>query len=117
MVLGQGLALALAGAAVGLAGAFIVSHVMAGLLYGVSPSDPLTFISLTVVLVMVALRPATSPRAAPCGSTRSLLCAKAELSSRAASLMRTVRLPPCAEGPGFEAVAIYCLNPQGHNSK
>jgi putative ABC transport system permease protein len=54
MVLGQGLALALAGAAVGLAGALIVSHLMAGLLYGVSPSDPLTFISLTVVLVMVA---------------------------------------------------------------
>jgi putative ABC transport system permease protein len=55
MVLSQGLALALAGAAVGLAGALIVSHLMAGLLYGVSPSDPLTFISLTVVLVIVAL--------------------------------------------------------------
>ena len=55
MVLSQGLALALAGAAIGLAGALIVSHLMAGLLYGVSPSDPLTFISLAVVLVMVAL--------------------------------------------------------------
>jgi predicted permease len=55
MVLSQGLALALTGAAVGLAGALIVSHLMAGLLYGVSPSDPLTFISLTVVLVIVAL--------------------------------------------------------------
>jgi ABC-type antimicrobial peptide transport system permease subunit len=55
MVLSQGLALALAGAAVGLVGALIVSHLMAGLLYGVSPSDPLTFISLTVVLVIVAL--------------------------------------------------------------
>jgi len=55
MVLGQGLALALAGAAVGLVGASIVSHLMAGLLYGVSPSDPLTFMSLTVALVLVAL--------------------------------------------------------------
>jgi putative ABC transport system permease protein len=55
MVLSQGLALALAGAAVGLVGALIVSHLMAGLLYGVSPSDPLTFISLTGVLVIVAL--------------------------------------------------------------
>jgi ABC-type antimicrobial peptide transport system permease subunit len=55
MVLNQGLPLALAGAAVGLVGALIVSHLMAGLLYGVSPSDPLTFISLTVVLVIVAL--------------------------------------------------------------
>ena len=28
---------------------------MAALLYGVSPGDPLTFISLTVVLIFVAL--------------------------------------------------------------
>ena len=55
MVLSQGLAFALAGAALGLVGEWIVSHLMAGLLYGVSPSDPLTFISLTVVLVIVAL--------------------------------------------------------------
>jgi putative ABC transport system permease protein len=55
MVLNQGLGLALAGAGVGLVGAWIVSHLMAGLLYGVSPSDPLTFISLTVVLFIVAL--------------------------------------------------------------
>jgi ABC-type antimicrobial peptide transport system permease subunit len=55
MVLSQGLALALAGATVGLVGALVVSHLMAGLLYGVSPSDPLTFIGLTVVLMVVAL--------------------------------------------------------------
>jgi putative ABC transport system permease protein len=55
MVLRRGLGLAAAGAGLGVAGALIVSHLMAGLLYGVSPSDPLTFISLTVVLVLVAL--------------------------------------------------------------
>ncbi len=55
MILSQVLALALAGAAVGVVGASIVSHLMAGLLYGVSPSDPPTFIGLTVVLVIVAL--------------------------------------------------------------
>jgi putative ABC transport system permease protein len=55
MVLRQGLALALAGTAVGLVGALIVSHLMAGLLYGVSPSDPLTFIGLAVLLFVVAL--------------------------------------------------------------
>ncbi len=55
MVLRRGLGLAAAGTGLGVAGALIVSHLMAGLLYGVSPSDPLTFISLTVVLVIVAL--------------------------------------------------------------
>jgi ABC-type antimicrobial peptide transport system permease subunit len=46
---------------VGLVGALIVSHLMAGLLYGVSPGDPLTFISLTVVLVIVALAACYTP--------------------------------------------------------
>jgi putative ABC transport system permease protein len=55
MVLTQGLALALTGAAVGLIGAFVVSQLMSGLLYGVSPRDPVTFIGLTAVLVLVAL--------------------------------------------------------------
>ena len=55
MILRQGLSLALIGAVVGLAGALMVSHGMTGLLYGVSPSDPLTFIGITAVLVLVAL--------------------------------------------------------------
>jgi putative ABC transport system permease protein len=55
MILNRGLALALIGAAVGLVGALIVSRMMSGLLYGVSPNDPLTFISLPAVLVFVAL--------------------------------------------------------------
>ena len=55
MVLSQGLALALVGASVGLAAAWLVAHMMRGLLYGVSPGDPLTFIGLTVVLLVVTL--------------------------------------------------------------
>lgn len=55
MVLRQGLELAVAGAAVGLVGALIVSHLMAGLLYGVAPTDPLTFLGVTFVLTVVAL--------------------------------------------------------------
>jgi len=55
MVLRQGLQLAAAGAAVGLIGALIVSHAMAGLLYGVRPTDPLTFVGVAVLLVAVAL--------------------------------------------------------------
>ena len=55
MVLGQGLTLAIAGAAVGLAGALVVSRLMAGLLYGVTPTDPLTFLGVAVLLIVVAL--------------------------------------------------------------
>lgn len=55
MFLLQGVALAFAGAALGLVGALIVGHLMAGLLYGVTPYDPLTFISMTLVLSTVAL--------------------------------------------------------------
>jgi ABC-type antimicrobial peptide transport system permease subunit len=74
LVLRQGLALAVTGAAVGLVCALIVSHLMAGLLYGVRPTDPLTFAGVAVLLIGVALvacyiparrshpsRPASSP--------------------------------------------------------
>ncbi|HLY43799.1 MAG TPA: ABC transporter permease [Terracidiphilus sp.] len=55
MILRQGLGLAMAGAALGLAGSVIVSHLMAGLLYGVTPADPLTFAGVTLALTGVAL--------------------------------------------------------------
>jgi putative ABC transport system permease protein len=55
MVVRQGLGLAIAGAAVGLVCALIVSHLMAGLLYGVRPSDPLTFGGVALLLIGVAL--------------------------------------------------------------
>ena len=47
----QGLAIA----AGGLVGALIVSHLMAGLLYGVRPADPLTFAAVAILLIGVAL--------------------------------------------------------------
>jgi putative ABC transport system permease protein len=55
MVLRQGLTLAAAGAGIGLVGALIVSHLMAGLLYGVSPYDLSTFAGVTAVLTAVAI--------------------------------------------------------------
>jgi ABC-type antimicrobial peptide transport system permease subunit len=55
MVLGQGLRLAAIGTALGVAGALIVSHLMTGLLYGVTPTDPLTFVGVALVLTLVAL--------------------------------------------------------------
>jgi predicted permease len=55
LILRRGLSLAAAGAGLGLAGAFLVSHLMAGVLYGVSPNDPTTFAGVTLVLTAVAL--------------------------------------------------------------
>ena len=51
----QGLGLAITGAAVGLVCALVVSRLMAGLLYGVRPYDPVTYIGVTSVLTVVAL--------------------------------------------------------------
>jgi putative ABC transport system permease protein len=61
MVLRQGLTLAAAGAGVGLVGALIVSHLMAGLLFGVSSNDLPTFAGVTVVLTAVALAASCIP--------------------------------------------------------
>jgi predicted permease len=55
MVLRRGFGLTAAGAGIGVAGAFIVSHLMAGLLFGVSADDLTTFAGVTFVLTAVAL--------------------------------------------------------------
>ncbi|MGH9403923.1 MAG: FtsX-like permease family protein [Terriglobia bacterium] len=55
LVVGQGVALALIGVAVGVAGALGLTRFLSSLLYGVSPSDPLTFASVAVILLAVAL--------------------------------------------------------------
>jgi predicted permease len=61
MILRRGLGLAAAGAGLGLAGALIVSHLMAGLLFGVSPDDLTTFAGVTFVLTTVALAASCIP--------------------------------------------------------
>ena len=61
MVLSRGLGLAAAGGGLGLAGALIVSHIMAGLLYGVSPTDLPTFAGVALVLSAVALAASSIP--------------------------------------------------------
>jgi putative ABC transport system permease protein len=53
MVLRQGLRLAAAGAAVGVIAALVVTRLMAGLLYGVRSSDPVTFAAVALLLTGV----------------------------------------------------------------
>lgn len=55
LIIGQGVKLVIAGVVIGVAGALALSRVMASLIYGVSATDPLTFIAISLLLVSVAL--------------------------------------------------------------
>jgi ABC-type antimicrobial peptide transport system permease subunit len=54
LVIGQGMKLALIGLASGLAASFALTRLLTGLLYGVSPADPLTFAAAALSLCAVA---------------------------------------------------------------
>ncbi|HKW19651.1 MAG TPA: ABC transporter permease [Terriglobales bacterium] len=55
MVLGQGLRTVLIGLVIGLAGSFALTRTIRSLLFGVTPTDPLTFCAVVLLLVTVAL--------------------------------------------------------------
>jgi putative ABC transport system permease protein len=54
LVLKQGLVLVMAGLVIGTAGAFVLTRLMTTMLFGVEPTDALTFLSVAMVLVTVA---------------------------------------------------------------
>src|SRR5712692_972052 len=55
LVIGQGMMLVLIGVAAGLASALALTRLMSTLLFGVSPTDPMTLAVITVLLAVVAL--------------------------------------------------------------
>jgi len=55
LVVGQGMLLALIGVMIGLGLAFGLTRFLTGLLFGVSPTDPLTFAVIALLLTVVAL--------------------------------------------------------------
>lgn len=61
MVLGQSAVLVAIGTLVGLAGAFGLTRVLQGLLFGVEPTDPLTFTLVAGVLVVTAMAASLAP--------------------------------------------------------
>lgn len=55
LALAQGLRLSAAGAAVGLAGALAASRLMSGFIYGVTATDPLSYVASILIAISVAL--------------------------------------------------------------
>jgi ABC-type antimicrobial peptide transport system permease subunit len=55
MILGEGMKLTLTGLLLGLFGALWLGQAGSGLLFGVSPTDPLTFIVVSLLLIAVAV--------------------------------------------------------------
>jgi len=76
MVVKDGALLAGAGILVGLAGAFLLTQLVASLLYGVGPRDPLTFVCVPVALITVAVLASYVParRAARVDPMAALRC-------------------------------------------
>jgi putative ABC transport system permease protein len=54
LVIGKGLRLALAGAAIGLVGGLTLTRLVSSLLFGVTATDPATFVAVSILLVIVA---------------------------------------------------------------
>lgn len=76
MVLRQGLILSLAGAGIGVAVARVASRITASLLYGVSPTDAWTFITVPILLLVVSAIACLVParRATTVDPIRALRC-------------------------------------------
>ena len=61
LVVGEGARLVAVGVVIGLVGAVAVTRVLASFLFGVTPTDPVTFLLVPLVLVLVALGAAAVP--------------------------------------------------------
>ncbi|HVQ31534.1 MAG TPA: ABC transporter permease [Vicinamibacteria bacterium] len=74
LVLGQSLRLVLAGLALGVGAALLLGRALSGFLYGVKPTDPLTFVVVVALLVLTALLAGYLPgrRAAATDPVRAL---------------------------------------------
>ena len=71
MVITRGVKLALIGVAIGLVASFALTRFLSSLLYNTSPTDPLTFATVAVALIAVAVAASPRPHVAPCKSIQS----------------------------------------------
>jgi ABC-type antimicrobial peptide transport system permease subunit len=61
LIIGQGLRMALVGVVLGIVAALGLTRFISSLLYGAQPTDPLTFVGVSVVLVVVVVLACYSP--------------------------------------------------------
>jgi len=54
LVMRQGMSFVLAGLAIGIAGALLMGQVMSSLLFAIQPTDPVTYLAVSLVLMTVA---------------------------------------------------------------
>jgi len=76
MVLGDGMKLVIAGLLFGLAGALALTRILASFLYNVRPIDPLTFIAVPLLLLLVTIAACAIPswKAAETDPIQALRC-------------------------------------------
>jgi putative ABC transport system permease protein len=55
LVISHGVRLSLLGAVIGIAGAFAATRLVSSLLFGVTPSDPMTFTGVSLLLLFVGV--------------------------------------------------------------
>ena len=55
LIVGHGLGLSLTGIAIGLTASFALTRLMKGLLFGVSATDPVTFVAISLLLALIGL--------------------------------------------------------------
>ena len=74
LILGRGMMLAAIGLAIGVAASLVLTRFMSEMLYGVKPLDPLTFLTVSAVLMLVSVLASTAPayRAARLDPMRTL---------------------------------------------
>jgi putative ABC transport system permease protein len=61
MVVFEGMKPTLLGVAIGTGGALALGRLLSGLIYGVKPTDPLTFVAVAFLLTLIALVASTIP--------------------------------------------------------
>jgi putative ABC transport system permease protein len=98
MTVKQGLKLVSAGMMLGLVAAFLLTRVLASLLYGISATDPITFVGISLVLLAVAILASTFRHCAQRRSTPLSPYARSKCrhSSLAACRLSGLRLFGCA---------------------